>query len=124
VESRTILVVDDNPTLLELVTLALGEERYSVVTASTFAAAHRAMAGQRANLIILDLLLPIDESIEFIERLQGDGRAPPVLVLSAHPFGEDWARACGAAAFVAKPFDLEELRVTVAQLCARRQAPP
>jgi DNA-binding response OmpR family regulator len=121
-----ILICDDELPLRELVKAALGEE-YRYVEASDASAAEAAVAAERPQAIILDVMLPGKSGIEFLTDLRpSPGRPlehelPPVVVISAW-HTDDVAEAAfdaGARAFIGKPFDPEELAVVVEGLLAR-----
>jgi two-component system, chemotaxis family, chemotaxis protein CheY len=108
-----VLVVDDDPDILE----ALGE----ILDAEGFQS-HRARNGREAlerarvvrpDLVLLDLLMPVMDGLEFLHRLRAQGTAPPVLLLSADRSIPVRARELGAAGFLSKPFDLVELLALV-----------
>lgn len=117
---RTILIVDDDPALLELAAAALEPLGCSVRTAADAASALDALADGRPALLVLDLRLPGMPGLELLERVS---RSPsltglPVLVVTAWAQREmlDRARALGAAAVMTKPYSPAELRDTAAAL--------
>ena len=112
---RTILVVDDDPDLLELMCFALEGEGYTVLCASSGGAALDLLqTGAQVSLILLDLMMPGMNGWHFFDglsRLRGC-EPPPVVVISAATHS---ASPPGAASFLRKPVDLGELVDVVAR---------
>jgi CheY-like chemotaxis protein len=109
-----VLVVDDDPDILEAICEILAMEGYRVAQARHGAEALARVAAERPDLILLDLMMPVMDGVAFAEALRT--RHPggiPTLVISADANPE---RAGGlqARAFLAKPFDLETLLAQVA----------
>jgi two-component system KDP operon response regulator KdpE len=112
-----ILIVDDEPSILATMAPLLRGRGYEVSTATTAHAALDGVDRQPPQLIILDLGLPDMDGVEVCRRLK-EGRAIPILVLSARGAEQDKVAALDAGAddYVTKPFGAEELlaRVRVA----------
>jgi len=110
-----VLVVDDDPDILEAICEILGMEGYRVAQARHGAEALARVAAERPDVILLDLMMPVMDGVAFAEalRTRHPGCDIPVLVISADANPE---RAGGlqARAFLAKPFDLETLLAQVA----------
>jgi CheY-like chemotaxis protein len=118
-----VLVVDDDAEVRGLLAAALAAEGYEVVTAPHGAAAlARLGAGAPPAAIVLDLEMPVLDGWAFAARYRArPGRHAPLLIVSAAPGAAAAAARLGAAAWVGKPFDLEELLAHVARL-ARPEA--
>jgi two-component system KDP operon response regulator KdpE len=112
-----ILIVDDEPSILATMAPLLRGRGYEVSTATTGHAALDAVDRQPPQLVILDLGLPDLDGIEVCRRLR-EGRALPIVVLSARGAEQDKVAALDAGAddYVTKPFGAEELlaRIRVA----------
>jgi len=112
-----ILVVDDEPNILATLAPLLRSRGYDVSTAMNGRGALEAVERENPDLIVLDLGLPDIDGAE-VCRLVRDGRATPILVLSARGAESDKVKALDAGAddYVTKPFGPEELlaRVRVA----------
>lgn len=125
----TILVVDDEPNIREVVGLYLRREGHSVVEASDGEEALRCARQQPPDLVVLDLMLPKIGGLEVCRRLQSDRRTP-VIMLTAK--GEEHDRiiglGVGADDYVVKPFSPRELVARVDAVLRRVQpqldAPP
>ena len=105
-----VLVIDDEPQILRALRINLSVRGYEVITAATGAAALRAAAEHRPDVIVLDLGLPDMSGIEVLEGLRG-WLSAPVIVLSARIDSADKVEALDAGAddYVTKPFGMEEL---------------
>jgi two-component system KDP operon response regulator KdpE len=118
-----ILVVDDEPNILATLAPLLRTRGYEVSTAMNGRAALEAVERENPDLIVLDLGLPDIDGVE-VCRLVRDGRATPILVLSARGAENDKVRALDAGAddYVTKPFGPEELLARV-RVALRRTEP-
>jgi two-component system OmpR family response regulator len=106
-----VLVVDDEATLSELLSMALRYEGWQVRTAPDGRSALRAAREFRPDAVVLDVMLPDWDGLEVLRRLRGELPDVPVLFLTARDAVED--RVAGLTAggddYVTKPFSLEEL---------------
>ena len=118
-----VLVVDDEPDLLGLLTFNLREAGYDVIAASTGAGALDAAARDTPSVVILDLMLPDIPGIEICRRLRAlpDLAELPVMILSAR--GDEYDRLLGFEAgaddYVVKPFSVREVLMRVRALLRR-----
>ncbi|SDC64591.1 response regulator [Actinokineospora iranica] len=105
-----VLVVDDEPQIVRALRINLAARGYEVLTAHDGAAALRAAAEGRPDVVVLDLGLPDIDGAEVIEGLRG-WTAVPIIVLSARTDSGDKVRALDAGAddYVTKPFGMDEL---------------
>jgi two-component system phosphate regulon response regulator OmpR len=79
-----ILIVDDDPALLELLERYLGEQGFAVAGVADGEAMDRYLAESPVDLIILDLMLPGEDGLSIAKRLRVSGTTP-ILMLSARP---------------------------------------
>ena len=111
VEAVRVLVVDDEPNLTDLLSMALRYEGFQVRTAATGNSAVRLAREFRPNAVVLDVMLPDLDGLEVLRRLRGHTPDVPVLFLTARDAVED--RIAGLTAggddYVTKPFSLEEV---------------
>ncbi len=117
---NTVLVVDDDVAIRQVLTMVLTDEGYRVVTAANeLDALDYLRAGSRPGLIVLDLKMPIMNGQEFrAEQLRDPDLAPiPVAVITAHVTKEVTAEI-PAEAFLPKPLDFDRLMKTVARYCS------
>jgi two-component system OmpR family response regulator len=120
-ESRRVLVVDDEPSIVDAVATALRYEGYEVEEAATGRAALDAVARFEPDLVVLDWMLPDIEGIEVGRRLRERGFKCAVLFLTAKDATENKVEAlrAGGDDYVTKPFSLAEL-VARAEAILRR----
>jgi two-component system OmpR family response regulator len=106
-----VLVVDDEPSLTELLSMALRYEGCEVRTAADGVSAVRAAREMRPDAIVLDVMLPDVDGLEVLRRVRAENDEVPVLFLTARDAVED--RIAGITAggddYVTKPFSLEEV---------------
>ncbi len=109
--SQTILVVDDDSAILEMITQVLIEEDYQVVTANNGRAAVDLAHEQLPRLILLDLMMPEMNGWQVVDELRTSSRTNmiPILLLSARREMSSAADELGVTAYLEKPFDLDEL---------------
>ena len=112
---RTILVVDDEPAARYGVRRAL-ENKYKIAEADSADAARSAIAADKPDLILLDLVMPQEDGLSFLRWLRAEGQETPVIVVSALDSAKTAVEALqnGAADYMVKGFDIEELRKRVA----------
>jgi two-component system KDP operon response regulator KdpE len=120
-----ILVVDDEPEIVDAVRRNLAGHGYDVSAAGTGAAALVALAQRPVDVVLLDLGLPDMDGLDVLRRVRAHG-ATPVVVLSARQGEADKVEALtlGADDYLAKPFGMDELaaRIRVALRHAARPA--
>ncbi len=116
-KQKKILVVDDEPDILEFLQDHLEEEGYTVVTTTKGEFVEKLHDGGLPDLILLDVLLSGKDGREIVKQLkrQEETRHIPVIMFSAHPSAEETARLAGADDFVAKPFEIDILLIKVAR---------
>ena len=121
---RKILVVDDDPRLRELLRRYLDEQGFAVKAVDGAVAMDKALARERYDLIVLDLMMPGEDGLSVCRRLRGGKDDTPIVMLTAR--GDDVDRIVGlemgADDYLPKPFNPREL---VARIHAvlRRRAP-
>ena len=106
-----LLVVEDEPNILELLSASLRYAGFDVVTAAAGTEAVQAAQRHRPDLIVLDVMLPDMDGFDVIRRLRGGGARIPVVFLTARDATEDKIRGLtlGGDDYVTKPFSLEEV---------------
>ena len=120
-----ILVVDDEPDVLELIVFHLEKENFKVAVADTGDRALKMARSQVPSLLVLDLMLPGINGLEICQLLKQDPktRDVPILMLTARAAEEDRIRGLelGAHDYVTKPFSLRELVLRVKKLLKRAE---
>ena len=111
----TVLIVDDEPDLLELVSLTLSRMNLQARTAADVNSARRLLKAERFDLCLTDMRLPDGDGLDLVAWIQQNRADLPVAVITAHGNVESAVRALklGAFDFVSKPLDLGVLRKLV-----------
>ena len=111
ITSARLLVVDDEATILELLSGSLRLAGFEVVTAASGAGAVRAAASSRPDLVLLDVMMPDGDGFEALRRIRSAGSQVPVIFLTARDEVPDRVMgfAMGGDDYLTKPFSLEEL---------------
>ena len=111
-----VLVVDDDPSIRELIGMALVDEGYEVEAAILGAAALEVISHARPSVILLDMRMPVMDGWEFARAYRGlPCPHVPIIVLTAARDAGQRAAEINAEGFLGKPFDLNELLVLVAK---------
>ncbi|MEV6060826.1 response regulator transcription factor [Nocardia asteroides] len=109
--AATVLIVDDEPSILHLLSSALRMGGFEVCQASNGVTALSMVSAEQPDIVVLDVMLPDLDGFTVAERLRGAGATMPVLFLTARDTVED--RIAGLTAggddYVTKPFSLEEV---------------
>ncbi|WP_435020664.1 response regulator [Tundrisphaera sp. TA3] len=116
-----ILIVDDEPNVRLVFRAALESRGYAIAEAVDGPSALEALAGSRADLVLMDLQMPGIDGIETLRRLREGGNDVPVIFISAHGRVPDAVAAMklGAIDFLAKPLTPDVLRRLVAEVVQR-----
>ncbi|MBA3262372.1 MAG: response regulator transcription factor [Thermoleophilaceae bacterium] len=124
----SILVVDDEPTIADVVSRYLERAGYTARTAADGPAALRSAGEERPDLVVLDLMLPGMDGLEVMSRLRDYGEGPRVSVILLTAKGEHSDRIVGlrlgADDYVVKPFSPVELVARVDAVLRRTEGPP
>jgi DNA-binding response OmpR family regulator len=123
-EQPSILVVDDDPKLRDLLAQYLGREGFRVRTANDGNAMDQLIAESSPDLLVLDLMLPGEDGLSIARRLRS-GTDIPVIILSAR--GDEVDRIVGlevgADDYLAKPFSPRELLARIRAVLRRQRVP-
>ena len=119
-----ILVADDDAPILRLVRAKLQADGYSVLTALNGQEALELFERERPDLVILDLMMPIVDGFETMQRIRQASNVP-IILLTARSGPQDKVRGLdlGADDYVTKPFNPDELSARVAAVLRRASAP-
>ena len=120
-----VLVVDDEPGIVDFIRVGLREEGYAVATAATAGDGLRALREQAPAIVILDVGLPDEDGFSLLGRLRAENDVP-VVMLTARGEVYDRVRGLelGADDYIAKPFHFAELLARVRALLRRREPRP
>ena len=116
-KQKKILVVDDDPDILEFLRELLTDEGYIAVITDKAEYVEKLRAGGLPDLILIDVLLSGEDGRKIVKHLKSQEatRHVPVIMFSAHPSAEETVRVAGADDFVAKPFELDEVLAKIAK---------
>jgi two-component system phosphate regulon response regulator PhoB len=119
----SILVVDDDPAIREMVGMALTRAGYDILEAGSALEARQIIASRKPDLILLDWMLPGQSGFEFARQLHSDNAhpPPPVIMLTARDQEADKIAALDAGAddYVSKPFSVSELLARIKAVLRR-----
>jgi DNA-binding NtrC family response regulator len=110
-----ILVVDDDPVVLNSCKRILESDSQDVSLASNVKEGMDTISEQQVDLILVDIKMPEEDGLSLIRKVKKKGLPIPILVMSGYPTSEtvDTSLAGGAAAFLPKPFTPDELLDTI-----------
>ena len=119
-----LLVVDDEPNILELLATSLRFAGFEVSTATNGREALEAARALRPDLVVLDVMMPDMDGFAVVRRMRGEGSTAPVLFLTARDATEDKVTGLtvGGDDYVTKPFSLEEIVARI-RAVLRRTSP-
>jgi len=118
---ETILVVDDEPTLIEAIRYNLKAQGFTVLTAGDADEALQLFRSQRPDLIVLDVMLPSGSGFDICRLIRQQGERVPILMLTARIAESDRVQGLeiGADDYVVKPFGMRELVARIKALLRR-----
>lgn len=124
--TTTLLVVDDDRRIKELLTQFLSEQGYRVYSASNAAEARSVLASHQIDLMILDIMMPGEDGIALTKSLRSHAHLSlPILILSAKDTGQDRILGLeeGCDDYLVKPFDPHELLARIKAILRRSYQP-
>lgn len=121
--SSSVLLVEDDPDILELLNIHLADEGYELTQVTDGNSGYQQTQDNRFDLIILDLMLPGMDGVELCKKVRANDDTTPVLMLTAK--SEEIDRVvgleCGADDYMTKPFSIRELKARVKAILRRMQ---
>ena len=119
---KTILVLDDDPSVRHMLQVLLEQDGHAVVAAGDVPSALAQCAVQLPDLMVVDLMLPVEDGEMFLREFRRRWRhcEVPVILLSASTARNEIARRLSVAATLPKPFFAEDLRELVTSLTRER----
>jgi len=120
---KRILVIDDEPSMREMLAIMLEKERYEVVTAASRAEASQVLARRSVDLVITDLRLPDGDGIEILRHVRSGSPETVVILMTAYGSTETAVAALklGAHDYLIKPFEVDELKIVVRNALEREE---
>ena len=108
---KKVLVIDDDPDILEAVQLVLTSGGYNSEATTKGQETYQHVLDYQPDLIILDVLLSGNDGRVICKKLKSDEitKRIPVIMISAHPTAKESTKECGADSFIAKPFSVAGL---------------
>lgn len=120
---QRVLVVDDERSIRELLTILLEQQGHEVTTADSVGSAKERLTARPLDLVICDLKLPDGSGLEVLEQARRLQLEAKFIIITAHTTPQHALEAlrAGAAEYLSKPFDIEDLKVIVSRLLAPRR---
>jgi two-component system, NtrC family, response regulator PilR len=121
--SLRILLVDDEASLLEFLAILFQGEGYDVQTAHSVDEARTALAGRSFDAVLCDILMPDGNGLDLLREIRAGEQGPPVIMMTAYTSTKSAIEAMklGAADYVSKPFDVDELKIVVQKALEREE---
>ena len=118
----SILVVDDNQDIRDLITLIVEEEGYGVLAASDGESALNLLQIHQPELLLLDVMMPGLSGIDVLKEIRATGNVVPVLMITAKSQSMDieLALAAGANSYIVKPFRADALLEKISSLMSQK----
>jgi two-component system phosphate regulon response regulator PhoB len=124
-DKTTILIVEDEPSIVELVTFSMREAGWDTIAVQSAAEAWECIRNRRPHLVLLDWMLPDQSGLSLLSRIRGDRQLQdmPVIMLTAKSMEEDKIAGLekGADDYITKPFSPRELAARVKALLRRKR---
>jgi len=106
---RPVLVVDDEPAIVTLICDILEQHGFRVTTAANGVEALRSAEAELPYVVLLDMNMPLLDGQGFMDAVRERGWDLPIVVMTAGPSAERWAKDLGANGFLRKPFDISSV---------------
>ena len=121
--SERILIVDDEDGMRRLLGRVLTREGYDTSTVGSGAEALRLVANERFDLVVTDIKMPEMDGLQLLEELKEYEPSLPIIVMTAYGTIENAVQALrfGAYDYIAKPFETDEIKLTVAKALERER---
>jgi DNA-binding response OmpR family regulator len=118
---KKILVIDDDESILDAISLILEDAGYTVATSLKGEQTYKEVERFQPDLILLDVLMSGNDGRTICRKLKTDKQTKgiPVLMISAHPSAINSIKSCGADDFLAKPFTSEELLTNILKFLSK-----
>ena len=118
---RSVLVVDDDPLILRIVSTILDLEEFDVATAQDAAEAMQILDGARPDIVVTDVMMPGMDGFELCRKIKDDHPTMPVILLTAREDDDSLrqGKESGSDAYLTKPFSPLELIDAIESLLAK-----
>ncbi|HEX7809827.1 MAG TPA: response regulator, partial [Thermoanaerobaculia bacterium] len=118
-----LLIVDDEASLRDFLSIVFEEDGWHVETAASLGEAHAALLRTEPDIVLCDLMLPDGSGIDFIREAKTQSPSIAFVMITAHTSTRSAVEAlkAGAIDYIAKPFDIEELKIVVRKASERKE---
>ena len=118
-----LLIVDDEASLRDFLSIVFEAEGWRVRTAATLEESRSAISTSEPDMVLCDLMLPDGSGIDLIREVKTQSPSVPFVMITAHTSTKSAVEAlkAGAIDYVAKPFDIEELKIVVRKAVERKE---
>jgi DNA-binding NtrC family response regulator len=118
-----LLIVDDEASLRDFMTIVFEEDGWKVETAASIEEARASLLKTEPELVLCDLMLPDGSGIDLLRDIKTQNPAVTVIMITAHTSTKSAVEALknGAFDYIAKPFDIDELKIIVRKAIERKQ---
>ncbi len=118
-----LLIVDDEASLRDFLSIVFEEDGCRVRTAASLADGRAAIQKEEPDLVLCDLMLPDGSGLELLHEIKAENPSVAVIMITAHTSTKSAVEALKAGAFdyIAKPFDIEELKIIVRNAVERKE---
>ena len=118
-----LLIVDDEASLRDFLSIVFEEEGWRVETAATIAEGHVAVLRHEPDVVLCDLMLPDGSGIDLVREVKANTPSVAFIMITAHTSTRSAVDAlkAGAVDYIAKPFDIEELKIVVRKAVERKE---
>jgi two-component system, NtrC family, response regulator PilR len=118
-----LLIVDDEASLRDFLSIVFEEEGWNVDTAATLGEAHAAIQRREPDVVLCDLMLPDGSGIDLVREVKTLTPSMVFVMITAHTSTRSAVEAlkAGAVDYIAKPFDIEELKIVVRKAVERKE---
>jgi two-component system, NtrC family, response regulator PilR len=118
-----LLIVDDEASLRDFLSIVFEEEGWGVDTAATLGEAHAAIQRREPDVVLCDLMLPDGSGIDLVREIKTQTPSMVFVMITAHTSTRSAVEAlkAGAVDYIAKPFDIEELKIVVRKAVERKE---
>jgi len=121
-KSQRILVIDDETSIREFLTILLQREEYEVVTAASVSEGITQLVNEQPDLVMCDLKLPDGTGLEVLRHAREHRADTPFIIITAHTTPQHALEAlrAGAAEYLSKPFNVDDLKTILTKLLAKK----
>src|SRR5712691_9522781 len=118
-----LLIVDDEASLRDFLSIVFEEDGWRAATAASLADGRAALQQAEPDLVLCDLMLPDRSGLELLLEIKAQSRSVDVIMITAHTSTKSAVEALKAGAFdyIAKPFDIDELKIIVRKAVERKE---